>query len=113
MNLKINPDTLIEKMEAFSLMLKGLHKNNIRIAIIGKDSENWPAAVLAAACCGAEITALDEDLEPHVYRRILSECGCECMLYSSGFNELAYSIYNSGSTLIQDFICMDDPESSM
>lgn len=110
MDLRINPKTFTEKMEAFGIMLKGLRKSDLSVAVIGKDSENWAAAVIAAADCCAEIIPLEEELEPHIYRRILSESGCECLLYSESFRNLAYSIYNSGTTMIQDFICIDDPD---
>lgn len=88
--------------------LKGLCWDELNIAIIGRDSARWGSALIAAGLCGARISVLDETLQIHQYKRLLNEHGCNCLIYSQDFAELAYMLENTGTTMVAEYIPMDD-----
>ena len=135
MNLNSNLKTFTENTEAFEQLLKGLHEHNLSVAILGRDSANRPAAVAAAVRCGAKVILLDDaetdlkklvaegmddlkaaardaedphDTGIHVYKRRLNAAGSDCLLYSAACSDIAYNIYNAGTTFVQNYICMDN-----
>ena len=78
------------------------------IALVGREAKNWDAAVLAAKNVGAQVVTLEEGLPMHKYKRLLNEYHCDCLMYSRDYEELAYHVENTGTTLVHAFICLEE-----
>ena len=77
------------------------------VVIVGHDSPNQDAAAEAAARIGAKVILAPDGIRLHEHKRLLNTCRCDCLLYSSGCEGLAYRIKNDGVTCVHHFICLD------
>ena len=92
------------EVEYYCARFKEFDPEYLRAAIIGKASGSWASAIVAAGLCDAMILPLDETLKIHQYKRILNQYRCNCLVYSPEFDELAYMLKNTGTTMITYYI---------
>ena len=99
-------------IERYYTRLKGFNAEHLRVAILGRSSAGWASAIVAAGLCDAMILPLDETLSIREYKRILNQSRCNCLIYSSGFEELAYMLKNTGTTTVSCYIRLQETAAS-
>lgn len=93
-------------IQRFRKVIESIPKESRNVAIVGREADYWPEAVVAAEQCAASVILMEERMLLHGYKRALNAYDCRCLIYGEEYEEMAYRVENDGTTLVEVFLAL-------